>query len=227
MRVFAISDLHLPFGNDKPMDVFGGWDNYTQRLYENWQNVVTDDDTVVIPGDISWTLKLENALADFQFIHSLNGKKIISKGNHDYWWSTVTKINEFLETNGFFDISILHNNAYKVSNMVICGTRGWVYDGTGESDDKVVRREAARLESSLKSGLQLGNNIKVFLHYPFVYGDYVCEDIYAVLREYGIRDIYYGHIHGSGRTKIVPEYKGIKLHNISADLVGFVPQIVY
>lgn len=227
MRVFAISDLHLPFGENKPMDVFGGWDGYTERLYENWQNIVSDDDTVVIPGDISWTLKLENALPDFRFIHDLNGKKIILKGNHDFWWSTVTKIRSFLDANGFDDIAILHNNAYKIGDTVVCGTRGWVYDGTSDFDEKVISREAGRLRTSIVEGVKLGDNIKVFLHYPFVYGEYLCEEIYSVLKEFDIKDIYFGHIHGNGRSKIVNEYGGIKLHNVSSDLVSFVPQAVY
>ena len=227
MRVFAISDLHLPFGKDKPMDIFSGWENYTERLYNNWQNIVSKEDTVVLPGDLSWTLKLEDALPDFDFLHKLNGKKILIKGNHDYWWSTVKKIETFFTDNGLNDISVLHNNAYKVDDAVICGTRGWVYDGTSQFDEKVVLREAARLEKSIQSGLNIGDNLKVFLHYPFVYGDYVCEEIYRVLKKYSIKDTYFGHIHGYGKTKIVTEYDGIKLHNVSSDLVSFVPQIVY
>lgn len=226
MRVFAISDLHLPFGADKPMNIFGGWDNYTERLYENWQKIVTEDDTVVIPGDISWTLKLEDSLPDFRFIHSMNGRKIILKGNHDFWWSTVSKINAFLATNGFDDISVLHNNAYKAGDTVICGTRGWVYDGTTEFDEKVISREAGRLEKSITEGLSLGKNIKVFLHYPFVYGESLCEPIYDILKKYEIKDIYFGHIHGNGQSKIITEYDGIMLHNVSCDLVSFVPQLV-
>lgn len=227
MRVFAISDLHLPFGKNKPMDIFGGWDNYTDRIYENWQKIVSDEDTVVLPGDLSWTLKLEEAFPDFKFLHKLNGKKIIIKGNHDYWWSTVTKIEAFLSEHSFNDIYILHNNAFKIGDMVICGTRGWVYDGTSEFDEKVVLREAARLETSIKKGLELGGNIKVFLHYPFVFGDAICQEIYSVLKKYEIKDIYFGHIHGYGRTKIVTEYDGIILHNVSSDLISFTPQIVY
>ena len=226
MKLFAISDLHLPFGADKPMDIFGGWENYTERLYENWQKIVAPEDTVVIPGDISWTLSLKDSLPDFEYIHRLNGNKIILKGNHDFWWSTLTKINEFLNENDFDDIKILHNNAYKVGDFVVCGTRGWVYDGTSPLDEKVISREAGRLRASLNEGLKLGENIKVFLHYPFVYGDYLCEEIYSVLKEYGVCDIYYGHIHGIGRSKMVDEYERIRLHNVSSDLLSFVPKIV-
>ncbi len=226
MRLFAISDLHLPFGANKPMDIFGGWDNYTERLYENWQKIVAPEDTVVIPGDISWTLSLNDAIPDFEYIHRLNGEKIILKGNHDFWWSTASKINEFLSENGFDDIRILHNNAYKVGNLVVCGTRGWVYDGTSEFDEKVILREAGRLRASLNAGLKLGDNIIVFLHYPFVYGDYLCEEIYNILKEYAVKDVYFGHIHGNGRDKIISEYDGIRLHNISSDLLSFTPKTV-
>ncbi len=227
MRLFAISDLHLPFGEDKPMDIFGGWDNYTERLLSNWQKIVSNDDTVVIPGDLSWTVKLDDALPDFEFLHKLNGKKIILKGNHDYWWSTANKINTFLNENNFDDIKILHNNSISVDKFAVCGTRGWVYDGTGEFDEKVVLREAGRLETSIKMGIELGGELKVFLHYPFAYGDYVCKEIFDVLKKYDIKKVYYGHIHGAGKYKLVGEYEGISLQNISSDLVGFVPQIIY
>lgn len=227
MRIFSISDLHLPFGVDKPMDIFGGWENYTERLCDNWQNIVAADDTVIIPGDISWALNLSESLPDFEYIHRLNGQKIILKGNHDFWWSTMSKINSFLSENGFDDIKALHNNAYRVGDITICGTRGWVYDGTKEFDEKVILREAGRLETSITEGLKLGGELKVFLHYPFVYGDCLCKEIFDVLKKYDIKDIYFGHIHGQGRDKIVHEYGGIKLYNVSSDLLSFIPKQVY
>ncbi len=226
MHLFAISDLHLPFGADKPMDIFGGWNNYTEKLENNWQKIVSNEDTVIIPGDFSWTLKIEDALPDFEFLHRLNGNKILLKGNHDFWWSTYKKINEFLEENSFDDIKILHNNAYRVGDFTICGTRGWIYDGTTEFDEKVILRESGRLEASIREGKKLGGEIKVFLHYPFAYADSVCREILDVLKKYDIKDVYYGHIHGIGRQKILKEYEGIKLHILSCDLVGFVPQII-
>lgn len=226
MRIFAISDLHLPFGADKPMNIFGGWDDYTNRIKDNWQKIVNDEDYVIIPGDFSWTLKLEDSLPDYEFLHRLKGKKILLKGNHDYWWSTVSKINNFLKDNNFDDILILHNNSYLVNGYSICGTRGWVYDGSSALDEKVILREAGRLETSIQKGIELGGKPIVFLHYPFVYGDYVCEQIYKVLKKYNITDVYFGHIHGSGKVKIVSEFNGIKLHVVSCDLVGFVPQMI-
>lgn len=226
MRLFAISDLHLSLSADKPMDVFPGWENYENRLYENWQKVVSPEDTVVIAGDVSWGISLEQSLKDFEFLNRLNGKKIIIKGNHDYWWSTAAKIRAFFDKNGIDSVDILHNNCYFDGEYAVCGTRGWVYDGTGEKDSKVITRECGRLERSLERASELGAKPIVFLHYPPVYGDYACEEILSVLNRYDIKKVYYGHIHGSGANKTVSEYKGIKLNIISADRVGFIPVLV-
>ena len=226
MNLFTIADLHLPLGSNKPMDIFGGWDNYVERIEKNWKKLVNDDDTVVIGGDVSWGISLAESKPDFQFINSLPGKKIILKGNHDYWWSTANKINEFLCENKFGTISILHNNCYSDGNIAICGTRGWIYDGTGEHDQKVILREASRLETSIKQAIN--NNLKpiVFLHYPPVYAECVCEEILEVLKKYDIDTVYYGHIHGKGIYNIVPEFEGIKLKHVAADGVDFTPQFV-
>ncbi len=226
MKLFAISDLHLPFGANKPMDIFGGWDNYTERLKNNWQKIVNKEDTVIIPGDFSWTVKLEDSYPDFEFLHNLNGNKILLKGNHDYWWSTASKINNFLSENDFDDIKILHNSAVRVGDFSVCGTRGWVYDGTGEFDKKVILRECGRLETSIKQGIELGGTLKVFLHYPFCYGDYVCDEIFEILKKYEIKEVYFGHIHGGGRNNIITEYKGITLYPLSCDLINFVPKLI-
>ncbi|MBR3591980.1 MAG: metallophosphoesterase [Clostridia bacterium] len=226
MNLFTIADLHLPLGADKPMDIFGGWDNYVERIENNWKKLVNKDDTVVIGGDISWAISLAEAKPDFEFINSLPGKKIILKGNHDYWWGTANKINEFLSENSFDTIEILHNNCYSDGNFAICGTRGWIYDGTGEKDQKVILREASRLETSIKFAVE--NNVKplVFLHYPPVYAEYVCDEILNALKKYNIDTVYYGHIHGKGIYNAVSEYDGIKLKIVSADAVDFTPQFV-
>ena len=134
MSLFAIADTHLSFGTDKPMDIFGGWSDYTERLGKNWRAVVSDDDTVVIAGDISWAMKLEEAKADFSFLDSLTGKKLIIKGNHDYWWQTKKKLDLFLTENGFDTIEILFNNAYRVGDFTVCGSRGWFYDAQTSAD---------------------------------------------------------------------------------------------
>lgn len=223
MRLFAISDLHLSLSADKPMDVFPGWDNYVDRLYNNWQKAVEPDDTVVIAGDISWGISLEQSLADFKFLNGLNGKKILIKGNHDYWWSTQKKINTFFKDNSLDTLRILHNSSYTDGEYAVCGTRGWVYDGTGEKDQKLVARECGRLERSLKIAEELSAKPIVFLHYPPAYGDYVCGEIIDVLNRYGVKKVYYGHIHGGGAYKTVPEVSGISLKILSADRVDFTP----
>ncbi len=222
MSVYTISDLHLSFGTNKPMDIFRGWDNYIDRLVANWNRLVNPEDTVILPGDLSWALKLEDTLEDFLFLEKLNGTKIIAKGNHDLWWSTRKKIEEFFEKNNIKTVKLLFNNAYLVEDIAVCGTRGWFYDAT-ETDKKVVLREAGRLETSIKEALKLGAEPIVFLHYPPVYSDMVCEEIFEVLKRYNIKTVYHGHIHGAGFNKSVLEYDGISLKLVSCDCVDFTP----
>lgn len=221
MALYAISDLHLSLSADKPMDVFRGWDNYVDRLKANWNRLITDDDTVVIPGDISWCMHLNDAVLDFEFINSLPGKKIMLKGNHDLWWSTSKKLNTFLEENNFDSISFVFNNAICAEDKAICGTRGWFYDLSGE--DKVVLREAGRLETSILAAQKTGLTPVVFMHYPPVYNGWVCEEIFSVIKKYNIDCVYHGHIHGSGFNNATAEYDGVKLKLLSADCVDFCP----
>ena len=226
MNLFTIADLHLPLGADKPMDIFGGWDNYVTRIETNWKHLVKNDDTVVIGGDISWAISLKQATADFAFINSLPGQKIILKGNHDFWWSTVTKINQFLNENHFDTIKILHNNCYSDGKIGICGTRGWLYDGTGEKDKKIISRECGRLETSINYALKNGVQPIVFLHYPPVYGEFIAEEIVDILERYQIKNVYYGHIHGYAAANTVSEYNNIKMKMVSSDQVGFTPVFI-
>ena len=149
MSLFVIGDLHLSLGEDKPMDVFSGWNDYVQRLENNWRRLITDDDTVVIAGDISWAMKLEETLTDFRFIHSLPGKKLLLKGNHDYWWATKKKMDEFISVNHLDSLSILFNNAFRVGEYAVCGTRGWFLENEAPEDIKVLNREVGRLKMSL------------------------------------------------------------------------------
>ena len=222
MSIFTIADTHLSLSDDKPMDIFGGWQDYVTRLESNWKSLITDDDTVVVPGDISWAMSLEGALEDFRFIHNLPGKKIILKGNHDYWWNTKRKMDAWLENESLDTISILHNNAFKVGDYVICGTRGWFYDAEKSADMKVLLREASRLERSIEEGKKLGENLIVFLHYPPVYGDGISAGIIDIMREYGVKRCFYGHLHGpSCRMAFTGEYLGINFELISADHLGF------
>lgn len=228
MSVFAIGDLHLSLGCDKPMDIFKGWDNYTERLEENWNRVVSDSDTVIVAGDISWAMSLEHAEKDFDFINNrLNGEKIILKGNHDYWWSTASKMNAFLSEHNFSRIRILSNNAYLVEGISVVGTRGWINDDGAECDVKVLNREAGRLRMSAAEGVKFGGELIAFIHYPPVYNGEKNQYILSVLKEYGIKKCYYGHIHGPGhKYAFTGEYEGTEYKMISADYLGFMPIMI-
>ncbi len=226
--IYTISDLHLALSVSKPMDVFGEkWLNHHLRLKENWIRVVGENDTVIIPGDISWGMTLEEAKADFQFLHDLPGKKIIGKGNHDYWWQTKKKLDSFLAENQFDSISILYNNAYKVENKIICGTRGWITETTSdENDEKITLREAGRLELSLsnaKSLVQNDEEIIVFLHYPPAYRGEVSVPICKQLVKEKIKRCYYGHIHSADKRYLISKYGDTVLSLISSDFLNFEP----
>lgn len=227
MSVYAIGDTHLSFSVDKPMDIFKGWDDYAQRLENNWQHLITNEDTVIINGDISWAMGLEQVEKDLQFLNNLNGTKIISKGNHDYWWNTITKMENFCKEKGFDTIKFLHNNAYKVGEIAIAGTRGWFFDAEKDNVDKVMARECARLQRSIDEARKLGGEIVVFLHYPPVSTVKVCEPIMNVLKENDIKRCYYGHLHGGAINGAVNEiYEGIKFQLVSADYLQFCPLFI-
>ncbi len=227
MSVYAIGDTHLSLSVDKPMDIFKGWDDYAQRLETNWQKLVTPEDTVIINGDVSWAMSLTEAKKDFEFLNSLNGTKIISKGNHDYWWNTVTKMEAFFKENGLDTIKILHNNAHRVGNISIAGTRGWFFDAEKENIDKVMARECARLQRSIDCAKELGGETVVFLHYPPVSTTKDCEPILNVLKQNAIGRCYYGHLHG-GATKFAlnGEKDGVNFRLISADYLEFCPYLI-
>lgn len=226
MSLYVIGDTHLSFGTDKPMDIFGGWNDYTERLKNNWQRLVTENDTVVINGDISWAMTLQEALSDFEFLNSLNGNKIIMKGNHDFWWSTKTKIEKFFKENGFDSLKILHNNAYRVDGFSVAGSRGWFFDD--EADSKVMARERDRIERSILAAKELGGETVVFLHYPPVSQTKDCEQIVEVLTRYKIKRCYYGHLHGTAaKYAFCGEKYGIDFRLCSADYLEFCPKCVY
>lgn len=227
MSLFAIADTHLSFGTNKPMDVFSGWQNYEERLQKNWNAVVGESDTVVIAGDISWGMKLEDTPEDFRFIDRLNGRKIVMKGNHDYWWSTKSKTDRFLSENGINSIDILFNNAYKVGDFAVCGTRGWFFDCSKDEDQKVLAREVGRLRTSIDEAKKLDGEIIAFLHYPPVSLTETCREIYDTLVEQGIKTCYYGHLHGqSVNWAFRGEKDGIKFDLISADYLDFCPKLI-
>lgn len=228
MALYAIADLHLSLGTDKPMDIFKGWQDYKERLEKNWRALVNDDDTVVVAGDISWAMKLEECYEDFKFLNSLPGVKILIKGNHDYWWATKKKIDEYLEQNNFNTIKILFNNSFVVDGINICGSRGWYYDADTQADIKVINREVGRLKLSLDSVKDKDVTPVVFLHYPPVYSELECQEIMETLVSYGIKECYYGHLHGAHthRNAVIGDYKGINMHLISCDFVDFMPILV-
>lgn len=227
MSIFAIGDTHLSFSCDKPMDIFGGWQDYVARLEKNWRAVVTDRDTVVIPGDISWAMSLEEAEKDLAFLHSLPGQKLIMKGNHDYWWTTKKKMDTFLAEKGFDSLRILHNNAYRVGDFTLCGSRGWFYDAQTGNDKKVILREAGRIEMSLNEAEKLGGEKICFLHYPPVMNGEKCEEIMQVLVRNGVKRCYFGHLHGNFSSFVNGEtVDGVKFSLISADFLEFCPKLV-
>ena len=237
MSVFTISDLHLSTldSTNKSMEIFGKrWTDYVDKLSKNWKKLITDTDTVIIPGDISWALNLDEALSDLKFLDSLPGKKIIAKGNHDFWWSTMTKHRQFFEKHSIGSISFLYNNAYEVEDFIIAGTRGWYHDEDAvntpnETDfEKLTARERGRLRLSLESARSLGSDkeIIVFTHFPPYWNGKESDTILSLLKEYGIKRVFYGHIHGNYTVPETFNYEGIDMSIVSADYLDFIPKII-
>lgn len=239
MSLFTIADLHLSTDGktNKSMEVFGSrWKDYTVRLEKNWRSVVCDSDTVVIPGDISWALTLEEARCDLHFLDSLPGRKILGKGNHDFWWTTMKKHERFFEAEGIRTISFLFNNAHETEDFVLAGARGWYNDpdavkSPNPSDfRKVTAREVGRLKASLDAAMPLslasGKEILAFLHFPPVWNGEVSEDIVSLLLSYGVRRAYFGHIHGNYTVPPETLYRGIRFALVSADYLSFLPRII-
>lgn len=229
MSLYTLSDPHLALSErEKAMDIFKGWQDYTERLAENWSRLVTDRDTVVIPGDISWAMRPEDAVEDFAFLNELPGQKIIGKGNHDYWWCTMNKMNRFLADNHFDTIRFLFNNAFEADGFAIAGTRGWFFDDGTPDAAKIIRREAMRLRQSIEQALTLGGTLRVFLHYPAVLDGSVCEEIFSVLKEYSVERCYFGHVHGNRNGRYADfEADGIRFSLVSADFLAFCPKKVF
>ena len=223
MVIYGISDLHLSLGNDKPMDIFKGWENYYQRIEANWRRIVKQDDVVVLPGDFSWALKLEETRKDFLFLEALPGKKVILKGNHDLWWSTAKKINDFFESEKIKSVSIVFNNCFEIGEYAVCGTRGWTKEK--EADLKIICREAGRLRASISTAVEKGKIPLVFLHYPPVTSDSIAEEIIEVLKEFDIKQVYHGHIHGKN-SNYIKEYDTISFKLLSCDCIDFTPLFI-
>ena len=227
MALYAIGDLHLCLGAPKPMDIFGGtWVGYMDKLRESL-GIIGPEDTTVLLGDLSWALDLQNAQSDFAFINSIPGRKIILKGNHDYWWNTAAKFYKFCNDNGFENIFLLNNNHYAYGDYAICGTRGWFFEEekSGQHDEKVFKRELLRLEASLKSAEDLHKI--VFLHYPPKYKGYECPEILELLKRYGVSRCFYGHLHGASHGLAMEGiWDGIDFKLVSADRLNFKPWLV-
>ena len=228
MALYAIGDLHLCLGAPKPMDVFGGsWVGYMDKLKEG-MSVIGPEDTTVLLGDLSWALDLPNAKADFAWINEIPGRKIILKGNHDYWWSTVSKFNAFCAQNSFENMLILNNNHFEYDGWAVCGTRGWFFeeDRSGEHDEKIFKRELLRLEASLQSAGDLPK--MVFLHYPPRYKGYTCNEILELLEKYCVLRCFYGHLHGpSHKLAVEGLWNGVDYRLVSADKLDFSPLAVF
>ena len=228
MSIYTIGDLHLSFSGEKPMDIFGyNWENHTEKMKNNWIEKVKKEDTVILPGDFSWATYLEDTYKDFDFLNSLPGNKIMSKGNHDYWWATVTSMKKYLRENDFNNIEFLYNNAYLVENKIIVGTRGWINSWRSQENYKILKRENDRLKLSIEDGIKKYGNTKemvAFIHYPPFYKEVVPEEIDFIktLNKFNIKKCYYAHLHGeSHREAIEGNINGIEFKLVSSDYLKF------
>jgi len=230
MAIYTIGDMHLSFSEDKPMSIFGeNWNDHEEKIKKDWIEKVKENDLVVIPGDFSWSTYLKETVKDFGFLNKLPGKKLLLKGNHDYWWTTLKSMREFLEENNFENIDFIYNTAYEFENYIIAGTRGWGQNEEGE-DKKLLKREAGRLELSLKEASKLNVNgekeVIVFLHYPPIIKSNITNnemsDFIKIMRTYNVKRCYYGHLHSSSiREAVEGQYYGIDFKLVSADGLAF------
>ncbi len=230
MSIYAIGDLHLSFGTNKPMNVFGdNWENYEEKLLKNWNDIITDNDVVLLPGDFSWATYLEDSLNDFKFLEKLNGKKILLKGNHDYWWTTIKKMKEFLNQNDLKNIDFIFNSAYETDEAIIVGTRGWAFNDT-ENSEKMLKRETQRLELSIKQALQINDKKRIIcmMHYPPITKNLLekgqSSEYIELMKKYNIAICIYGHLHGDSHEEAVEgNIQGIDFKLVSSDYLKFNP----
>ena len=207
MAIYVIGDLHLSFSTNKPMDIFG-WGNHSEKIKKNWLEKVKNEDTVILPGDFSWATYLQDTYKDFEYLNNLPGKKILSKGNHDYWWTTVTSMKKYLKQNNFENIDFLYNNSFFVEDKIIVGTRGWVNSWRSQENYKILKRENDRLKLSIEDGIKkYGNNKEIiaFIHYPTFYKESVSEEIDFIktLKKYNIKKCFYAHLHGDSHKEAI------------------------
>lgn len=230
MSIYTIGDLHLSFKENKPMDIFGGnWEEHYEKIKEDWNLKVKENDLVVLPGDFSWATYLKDTDEDFKYLNDLPGKKILLKGNHDYWWTTVTSMRKFLVENEFENIDFLHNNSFEYENKIIVGTRGWSRTEGTVDDDKIINREVLRLELSIKDGIKnFGEDkeIIVFMHYPPIIKSNLLNNelsgFVKIMKEYNVKRCYYGHLHSNSiRDAVEGEHFGIEFKLVSADGLDF------
>ncbi|MBP3502316.1 MAG: metallophosphoesterase [Clostridia bacterium] len=229
MSIYVIGDLHLSFSQNKPMDIFGkNWEKHEEKIKQDWINKVNDDDLVVLSGDFSWATYLEDTYLDFKFLNDLPGKKVLLKGNHDYWWTTVTSMKKYLENNKFKNIEFLYNNSIEFEDKVFVGTRGWSFQET-ENSKKMINRENQRLELSIKDAINkygTKKEIIAIMHYPPLSEKNILEnnnlEFFKTLKKYDIKKCYYGHLHGKSHTDaVIGNIEGIEFNLISADYLNF------
>ena len=225
MAIYVIGDLHLSFSTNKPMDIFGrNWQNYEEKVKKDWLLKVKPEDTVILPGDFSWAMYLDETEKDFEFINNLPGKKILLKGNHDYWWTTLTSMRKYIKEENFENIDFLYNNSYEIENKIIAGTKGWNISEEQE-DIRLTKREVARLELSIKSGIEKYGNDKeiiVFMHYPPLTKNNIDTDYTRLMKKYGIKRCYYGHLHANSiKDAVEGNVDGIEYKLVSSDGLDF------
>lgn len=224
MAIYAISDLHLSFNTNKPMNIFG-WNDYEEKIREDWKNKVKNNDLVLLPGDFSWEMKLNDTYKDFEFLANLPGKKLLLKGNHDYWWTTLKSMRAFLTQNNIENIDFIYNNSYEFENNIISGTRGWNLVNETKEDEKIKQRELIRLENSIKNGIEkfgTNKNIIVCMHYPPILKDNKKNEFTEILEKYNVKSCIYGHLHGKSQSNIIEGlYNGIEYKMVSCDYTDF------
>ncbi len=224
MSIYAISDLHLSFNTNKPMDIFG-WNNYEEKISQDWRKNVKEEDLVLLTGDFSWEMKLENTYKDFQFINNLPGKKLLLKGNHDLWWTTLKRMREFLKEKEFNNIDFIYNNSYEFENYIIAGTRGWNLVSENIDDKKIKDRELLRLENSIIDGIRKYGEDKpiiVCMHYPPLLKELKNSEFTKILEKYNVKYCLYGHLHGKSHMNVFDGiYNNVAYKMVSCDYTGF------
>ena len=229
MSIYVIGDLHLSFGQDKPMNIFGeNWNDHANKIKNNWIKKVKEDDLVVLPGDFSWAMHLEDAFEDFKYLSKLPGTKLLLKGNHDYWWSTLNKMKNYLNENGFKKIDFIYNSAYLYNNKIIVGTRGWSLQDS-ENSNKMIHRENERLKLSIEDGIKqfgIDKEIICFMHYPPINSKNIMKnnhlEFFSTMKQYNVKRCYYGHLHGKSHMEAINEIvEGIKFQLVSSDYINF------